>query len=237
MNHGRLPTFALDSILRQTRHLLIAFEGPVHPISSDASAPPPAHLHDLITSSRETGRTTSVITSAPAQTVDAYLATHGLDTQITAVFASRNSDPAEVMSMPRLIEKAAEKLGANLADCALVTSTAADTEVARTAGSHTIGYWLPWPARIMTVPGRPSSRRWRCTRPSTRPTPSAGRSPGSPGSAPPATNRPATGRQHSKHRPASSDTTSSHPWRPSSKTDGPSHDRRKAAAPLPPFGR
>jgi beta-phosphoglucomutase-like phosphatase (HAD superfamily) len=72
--------------------------------------------------------------------VNAYLVMHGLDDQITVVFAPTSDSQTRETAVLQLIAEAAGKLGANPADCALITSTAVDIEAARTAGAHSIGY-------------------------------------------------------------------------------------------------
>jgi beta-phosphoglucomutase-like phosphatase (HAD superfamily) len=110
------------------------------PICPGTSAEPTAYLQDVISSSRETGRSIAVLTATSVHAVSTYLAKHGLDKEFAAVFASADLGSAPQMLKAQLIEEAARELGADLAACALVTSTAADFEATRTTGTHSVGY-------------------------------------------------------------------------------------------------
>ncbi len=127
------PDPALDAVIRQARHLLFAFDGPIRsadkakPADSTAStAPTSAYLHETLAACRESGRSAAIISASPLTEVSDYLDAHDLLTQVAVVAAS--------------IGEAASTLQASPANCLLITSSPADIKAAQAAGTPTIGY-------------------------------------------------------------------------------------------------
>lgn len=124
---------ALDAAIRQARHLLFAFDGPVRSVdkaksigSGVVTALASAYLHDALAACHESGRSVAVISANSPIEVHDYLNAHDLSTQVTAVAVS--------------ISEAARTLQAAPVDCLLITSSPADVEAAQAAGTPTIGY-------------------------------------------------------------------------------------------------
>jgi beta-phosphoglucomutase-like phosphatase (HAD superfamily) len=124
---------ALDAAIRQARHLLFAFDGPVCSVnkarsigSSVVTALASANLHDALAACHESGRSVTVISANSPIEVHDYLNAHDLSTQVDVVAVS--------------IAEAASTLEAAPVDCLLITSSAADIKAARTAGTPSIGY-------------------------------------------------------------------------------------------------
>jgi len=127
------PDPALDAVIRDARHLLFAFDGPIRSMdkakpaySTSAPAPTSAHLHETLAACHESGRSAAVISASAPTEVRHYLDTHDLLTQVKVVAAS--------------IGEAANSLEASPVDCLLITSSPADIEDAQVAGTPTIGY-------------------------------------------------------------------------------------------------
>ena len=118
------PAAALDEIIRQARHLLFAFDGPIR--SAVTGNPPAPYIHDVLTAWRESGGSAVVVSTRPGGEVHAYLDAHDLSTQVTIVAAS--------------IAQALSDLDATLADCVVVARTTSDIESARSAGVASIAY-------------------------------------------------------------------------------------------------
>ena len=124
---------ALDSVIRQARHLLFAFDGPIRSMdkakpaeSTAVTAPTSTYLFETLAACRESGRSVVVISANSPSDIRAYLDAHNLSTQATVVAAS--------------IGEAASTLEASPADCLVITSSLADIEAARVAGAPSIGY-------------------------------------------------------------------------------------------------
>jgi beta-phosphoglucomutase-like phosphatase (HAD superfamily) len=193
------PLANLDEILRQTRHLLLDFDGPVctlYPdqsaamvarrllttvatlsvappepiaktadplavlsfattispdlaarIESDlsdqeltaaATATPAGHIHDLITSCRDSSRTVTVISQISARAVNSYLERNSLAGAVDLVLA--RDRPSPLTSDADLIKSAFVHLNTAPVECALVTASAVALKAARLAGVHAIGY-------------------------------------------------------------------------------------------------
>jgi beta-phosphoglucomutase-like phosphatase (HAD superfamily) len=121
---------ALDAAIRQARHLLFAFDGPIR--STDPGkpvnpiTPTGPHIHEALAACRESGRSAVVLTPKPLIDVPNYLDAHDLFTQITVIAAS--------------VVDAINFLEAAPADCLLVTSSPADIEAAQAAGTPSVGY-------------------------------------------------------------------------------------------------
>jgi beta-phosphoglucomutase-like phosphatase (HAD superfamily) len=127
------PDSALDTAIRQARHLLFAFDGPIRSVyeakltdSAAVTVPTSAYLHETLAACRESGRSVAVISAHSPTEVRDYLDAHDLSNQVAVVAAS--------------IGEAASALEASPADCLLITSSPADIEAARAAGTPTIGY-------------------------------------------------------------------------------------------------
>ena len=121
---------ALDAAIRQARHLLFAFDGPIRStdarMPADSTAPTAPHIHEALAACRDSGRSAVVITPQPLIDVPAYLDTYDLFPQVTVIEAS--------------ISDAVSTLEAPSAECLLITSSPADIEAAQAAGAPSIGY-------------------------------------------------------------------------------------------------
>lgn len=124
------PDPALEAVIRQTRHLLFAFDGPIRSVDAgkpaDSTTPTTPHIHDALTACRESGRSVIVISAKPQIDVPAYLDAHDLFAQITVIAAS--------------VADAVNTLEATPDSCLLVTSSTADIKAAQVAGAPSIGY-------------------------------------------------------------------------------------------------
>lgn len=139
MTSARLPNAALGEVIRQARHLLISFDGPVCSEVAELPAAPAPYIHDVLAACHESGRFAAVISSSvPVDMVHAYLDAHDLAGGITIVARHTKADPAS--SEAELIRQAAQSLDASLSDCVMITSTPSAIEAARTVGVPTIGY-------------------------------------------------------------------------------------------------
>ena len=124
---------ALDATIRQARHLLFAFDGPVRSVdkaksvgSAVVTAVASANLHDALAACHESGRSAAVISANPPIEVHDYLNAHDLSAQVDVVAAS--------------IGEAASTLEASPVECLLIASSPADIEAAQAAGTPAIGY-------------------------------------------------------------------------------------------------
>jgi beta-phosphoglucomutase-like phosphatase (HAD superfamily) len=124
---------ALDAAIRQARHLLFAFDGPVRSVdkaksigSGVVTALNSAYLNDAIAACHDSGRSVAVISANSPIEVHDYLNAHDLSTQVAVVAVS--------------IGEAVSTLEAAPVDCLLITSSPADIEAAQAAGTPTIGY-------------------------------------------------------------------------------------------------
>jgi hypothetical protein len=104
---------ALDAAIRQARHLLFAFDGPVRSAdkaksigSAVVTALTSAYLHDALAACHESGRAVAVISADSPTEVHDYLNAHDLSTQVAAVAVS--------------IGEAASTLEAAPVDCPLI---------------------------------------------------------------------------------------------------------------------
>lgn len=140
MTSARLPNAALGEVIRQARHLLIGFEGPIRSEAAEAPAAPALHIHDVLAACHESGRFAAVISSTPADTVHAYLDAHDLASAITTVTAPSRTDPASLPPEPDLIRQAARSLDTQLPGCVIVTSAPRTVQAALAAGVPAIGY-------------------------------------------------------------------------------------------------
>ena len=121
---------ALDSAIRQARHLLFAFDGPIRStdagIPADSTTPTAPYIYEALVACRDSGRSAVVITPKLLIDVPAYLDAYDLFTQVTVIAAS--------------ISDAVSTLEAPPADCLLITSSPADVKAAQAAGTVSIGY-------------------------------------------------------------------------------------------------
>jgi beta-phosphoglucomutase-like phosphatase (HAD superfamily) len=124
------PDPALDAVIRQARHLLFAFDGPIRHVASgksaDSTTTTTPHIHEALRACRESGRSASVIGVNQSADVRAYLDVHDLSTQFT------------VVTVP--ISEALTALRASPGDCALITSSPAEIKIAQAIGALSIGY-------------------------------------------------------------------------------------------------
>jgi len=124
------PDPALDAAIRQARHLLFTFDGPIRRVDPgkpvDSITPTAPHIHEALSACRESGRSAVVITPKPLIDVPAYLDTYDLFTKVTVIAASI-SDAVSTLEVPP-------------ADCLLITSSPADIKAAQAAGTPSVGY-------------------------------------------------------------------------------------------------
>jgi beta-phosphoglucomutase-like phosphatase (HAD superfamily) len=124
------PDQALDAAIRDARHLLFAFNGPICRTGTadpaDPTAPTTPYIHEAVAACHESGRSIVVISIKPKIDVPAYLDAHNLFEPITVITAS--------------VADAVNFLEASPADCLLVTSSPADIEDAEARGTSSIGY-------------------------------------------------------------------------------------------------
>jgi beta-phosphoglucomutase-like phosphatase (HAD superfamily) len=124
------PDQALDAVIRDARHLLFAFNGLIRSASAvdpgDPTTPTAPYIHEAFAACNESGRSVVVISTKPKIDVPAYLAAHDLFTPITVIAAS--------------VADAINFLGANPAECLLITSSTAEVQAAQAAGTPSIGY-------------------------------------------------------------------------------------------------
>jgi beta-phosphoglucomutase-like phosphatase (HAD superfamily) len=119
---------ALDAAIRQTRHLLFSFDGPIRSANAGnpTDSPPAPHIHDALTACYESSRSVSVISVNPPADVHAYLEAHDLATYVVVVPAS--------------IREVANFLESSPADCLLITSSPDEIKAAQASGIPSIGY-------------------------------------------------------------------------------------------------
>jgi beta-phosphoglucomutase-like phosphatase (HAD superfamily) len=122
---------ALDAAIRQARHLLFSFDGPIRTRDSgehvDPNAPTAPHIYEALVACYESGRPVVVINTKSQIDIDvsAYLNAHDLFTLITLMAASVND--------------AIKSLELNPADCLFITSSPVDIKAARRARVPSIG--------------------------------------------------------------------------------------------------
>jgi myo-inositol-1(or 4)-monophosphatase len=163
---------SLDAVLREGRHLIFDFDGPVGdlatgsfigpapmnelngPARSDvapkegdpddlptaAMVTPAAYVHEAITACRDSGRTPSLVTRYSLEAIGAWLARYGLDDLISRIFAANDCSPGPFEAHRNLIGQAVEALGARPEECALITASAKQADIARSLGLGCIGY-------------------------------------------------------------------------------------------------
>jgi beta-phosphoglucomutase-like phosphatase (HAD superfamily) len=124
MTFDQSPHAALDQLIREARHLLISFDGPIR--SAIEGNPPAPHIHDVLIACRESGRAAAIVTTTSLAEVRAYLDAHDLPPHSTVIAPS--------------IGEAVSALEASPIDCVAVTSSPDDIEAARAAGVPAIAY-------------------------------------------------------------------------------------------------
>jgi beta-phosphoglucomutase-like phosphatase (HAD superfamily) len=124
------PDPALDTAIRQARHLLFAFDGPIRSVdagrSADLTSTTTPHIQEALAACHESGRSAAVISVSPPTDIRAYLDTHDLLAQVAVVAASIIDAVSALESSPN--------------DCLLITSSPADIKAAQAVGTPTIGY-------------------------------------------------------------------------------------------------
>jgi phosphoglycolate phosphatase-like HAD superfamily hydrolase len=111
---------ALDAAIRQARHLLFAFDGPIRkaePLKpADSTTPTAPYIYEALAACQESGRSAVVITPKPLIDVPAYLDARPIH--------SGHSHSGILEATP--------------ADCLFITNSPADIEAAQAAGALTI---------------------------------------------------------------------------------------------------
>lgn len=124
------PDPALDAVIRDARHLLFSFDGPIRSTETgappDSNAPTAPYIHEALVACNESGRTASAISTKPPIDIPAYLDAHDLFTQITVIAVS--------------VPDAISFLKATPDRCLLVTSSTDDIKAAQAARAPSIGY-------------------------------------------------------------------------------------------------
>jgi beta-phosphoglucomutase-like phosphatase (HAD superfamily) len=103
------------------------------------AAEPNGYVHDVVVSARESGRLVVVVSSCAARAVDAYLERASLTSLIGSTI-TRTSDDLRAISGAGLIARCFAFLGADPAECALVTARADLLEAAAAAELPAIAY-------------------------------------------------------------------------------------------------
>jgi phosphoglycolate phosphatase len=121
---------ALNDAIRNARHLLFAFDGPIRRTDAgsplDSETPTAPYIYEAFTACRESGRSVVVISPETDVQVPNYLEAHDLFESITVIAIS--------------VSDATKFLGPTPADCLLITSSPTDIEAAHAAGVPSIGY-------------------------------------------------------------------------------------------------
>jgi len=115
-------------------------------IGAVPTAAPVGHVHDVIASARESGRTVTVISTCSARTVDAYLERTSLADLAGLGVARRPHEPASV-SVPSLIGRATGLLDTDASACAVLTASADVLDAAPKTGAAVIAYASTPPTR------------------------------------------------------------------------------------------
>ena len=97
-------------------------------------------LHDLIASSRQSGRPVAIVSNNAEQAVRAYLTRHGLADRIDFIAARTTSDPALLKPNLHLHQQAMNHFGGTAAECLLVGDSTTDMQAATHTGMPSIGY-------------------------------------------------------------------------------------------------
>jgi beta-phosphoglucomutase-like phosphatase (HAD superfamily) len=108
-------------------------------IGAVRTAAPVGHVHDVIASARESGRTTTVISTCSARAVNAYLERASLAELADLGVARTPHDPAST-SIPSLIGRAAGVLDTDASACAVVSTSPDVLDAALNTGAAVIAY-------------------------------------------------------------------------------------------------
>jgi phosphoglycolate phosphatase-like HAD superfamily hydrolase len=123
-------SIALDTAIRNARHLLFTFDGPIRRAHAgdpaDSAAPIAPYVHETMMACRESGRSAVVIRAKQYTDTSEYLEAHDLSTHITFITGS--------------VPDAITVLEATPTACLLITSSPADIKIAQAAGVPSIGY-------------------------------------------------------------------------------------------------
>ena len=109
-------------------------------VAAVPTAKPTPYIHEVIASSRESGRIVGVVSNNSPRAVTTYLDRHSLSDGIRLVVARTSHDPALLKPSPHLIDEAVRGLEADPAATALVGDSFTDIEAAHLAGMASIGY-------------------------------------------------------------------------------------------------
>lgn len=109
-------------------------------VAAVPTAEPTPYVHEVIASTRESGRIVGVVSNNSPRAVNAYLDRHSLSGGIRLVVARTSHDPALLKPSPHLINQAVRGLDADPAAAALVGDSFTDIEAAHHAGVASIGY-------------------------------------------------------------------------------------------------
>jgi myo-inositol-1(or 4)-monophosphatase len=105
-----------------------------------AGAVPAGHIHDVVAACRDSGRVPAIVSSRSASAVQAWLTRYGLADQIRHICAPGGYPPGHLQPLHQLISQAVRDLGADPAECALITAGKPETVTASSAGLYVIGY-------------------------------------------------------------------------------------------------
>lgn len=95
---------------------------------------------ELIATARATGRTVTVVSNNSGVAIAAYLGSHELAGDITAIVGRDDCDPAHLKPSPYLVLKALRQLDAQPSDCALVGDSPSDITAGHQASVAVIGF-------------------------------------------------------------------------------------------------
>ncbi|MGI8452204.1 MAG: HAD family hydrolase [Streptosporangiaceae bacterium] len=109
-------------------------------IAAVPTADAAAHVHDVITSCQESGRSLTIVSNNSARAVNTYLVRHALDGPIGCVIARTSADPSLLKPSPHLLDQAVTANSAEPVECTLVGDQVTDIFATHEAGTHSIGY-------------------------------------------------------------------------------------------------
>jgi beta-phosphoglucomutase-like phosphatase (HAD superfamily) len=105
-----------------------------------AGAVPTTGLLDLLTRAAGLDRPAIVVSNTGEAAVTDFVQAHGLDTLLAGVVARTRPDPALLMPGPHLLEAAADRLGADPGECALLGDSPTAVGAARRVGAAAIAF-------------------------------------------------------------------------------------------------
>jgi myo-inositol-1(or 4)-monophosphatase len=109
-------------------------------LAAAETAPPVGYIHEALAACRDSGRNAAVISRRSDQAVKSYLARYSLSDQIRYIAATGSYPPGHLQTSSHLIECTVRALSVSPAECAFITTTAANMDIARKTGTHVIGY-------------------------------------------------------------------------------------------------